>query len=986
MSLLRTEVVPDAPNVLIISTEEEIANKIQHEYILKKFNAMVVSLDQFVENRESFLAQEYYKIFLITGFDSSKFQKYSIVINALKKKASFLVVIGRLMSDFKQESLKFVSWRKQTQYLQELFLRLKKALSQAQFVFALNIIDEKNLRYPIKAMFESQQQYCFLDFKSDIRLLDVQGFINIIKPYLFKPGGSKKIIVRGQNIANSQIVYYFFYLIYKTISQKIKIEKNPVTLNDPELSFWKIVDYHIDLNKINPKKMVFLIKKEWSKSAVLNKTPSKIEIDNRAVSSQLKSKVVQDNDQKKEISKPSITSTPAKTLVDKPATIKASADEIIEKKQATPDNQKLSAEKMRDLEGKIDSQIKNIFRLEAEAHIKSRRKKRKLKENKIDKKKTIRFLLSFIGFLAMVVSIVVVIFFIALKVNEHVLNKSLSSFFQKKINSEEITHSPTIEKIANFYNKQLSLVDGVSFINVRDKLSLARMSKKMVSYSQSITTLDKTYKELFLVVLNKGKGNLTLISDSVKQHSSSVYENLSLIVSELETNSELKNKYFSEEDWEVFKEKVLSDRKSVAKLNVILPQLISWIDETPDLQLAILWQDNYISRPTGGLIQSVALLSFEKGQLKSSKVYTAEEIDQLLVGRVEAPADLKTQLQVNHLQFKNVNWDPNVPETNKRISWFLKEALGQNIDGVVMIDNYFSANLIEKMGQLNISQEGENYNLDSSQSVLKLLSKNDIKRDVLSLKLFEGILEKINSDGENLYPTLPSLFFEGLESNQVFITTKDSELEKILESINWAGNIVSPVCPVQFDQNDCVIDYFFSVEVDIDSSKLIEMNKSIQHEIDLTSDKVFHSRRITYEPIVKGNNEVAVVKKYIRYYLPLNSNLLALKVNDKEMGSAMTIDGDLEKQVVSAAIEFSNDKKTEVSIQYQTYKTNTSPLSYLFFVQKQQGQNVYSQDVTVKYLEKWSPKKIAPFGDLKNNQLLFHDESLEHYFIGVDFD
>ena len=109
---------------------------------------------------------------------------------------------------------------------------------------------------------------------------------------------------------------------------------------------------------------------------------------------------------------------------------------------------------------------------------------------------------------------------------------------------------------------------------------------------------------------------------------------------------------------------------------------------------ALLFQNQNIIRPSGGVITSVALLSFKKGILVEITLYSPEEIDKRFLGNVEPPYPLSSAL--NKWEFKDANWESDFISESKSVGWFLEKSLGIKVDGVVFVNkNITDKKLIE---------------------------------------------------------------------------------------------------------------------------------------------------------------------------------------------------------------------------------------------------------------------------------------------------
>ncbi|TSC53918.1 MAG: hypothetical protein LiPW31_289, partial [Microgenomates group bacterium LiPW_31] len=124
----------------------------------------------------------------------------------------------------------------------------------------------------------------------------------------------------------------------------------------------------------------------------------------------------------------------------------------------------------------------------------------------------------------------------------------------------------------------------------------------------------------------------------------------------------------------------------------------------------ILFQNNMELRPTGGFIGSFALLTLDQGRLVDFEVQDVYWADGQLKGHIEPPPALKKYLGEAGWYLRDSNWDPDFPTSAARADWFLEKETGRTVDGVVGINLEVAKNILEAIGETELSDFKEKIN------------------------------------------------------------------------------------------------------------------------------------------------------------------------------------------------------------------------------------------------------------------------------------
>ena len=137
----------------------------------------------------------------------------------------------------------------------------------------------------------------------------------------------------------------------------------------------------------------------------------------------------------------------------------------------------------------------------------------------------------------------------------------------------------------------------------------------------------------------------------------------------------------------------------------ILPGILGM--ETPKTYL-ILFQDNLELRPGGGLINSYGILKLNQGKIMEFDIYNVDDADQQLRGHVEPPFAIRRYLSKQHWYMKDGNFDVDFAQSALSVANFLLAETGQQVSGVVAVDNTFVKNILQAIGPVYVANYKEN--------------------------------------------------------------------------------------------------------------------------------------------------------------------------------------------------------------------------------------------------------------------------------------
>jgi hypothetical protein len=534
------------------------------------------------------------------------------------------------------------------------------------------------------------------------------------------------------------------------------------------------------------------------------------------------------------------------------------------------------------------------------------------------------------------------------------------------------------------------LVDLDLVQNSQDLISLASKINAALTTTQQLIETDR---QILAHFVNLQAENPSLVLEEKIEVSSKLYQQLSVLQAELEAIGLSQFDPEQQNQIKQVKQNLTDYRKKIAvqqQFNPLLSQLLAI--EGEKLYLVVL-QDNQEIRSTGGFVQAAALITVQDGQIVNTQVMSASHIDQKVKAQLPAPPELKTLLGEDVLHFRDVNWDPNFPSTAKKIAWFVKEATGREIDGVMMINYYLVQDLLQDWGSVVV--RGYQEELTSSNLFEKLKyyaseEKQQVSKQTFHTQILNSVLNKFKKSSPGELQAAMYSINQSFNSSQALLSVFKPEVKTILKDLNWAGLIVSPNCPSQFQQvGQCFVDTFYQVESNVGVNKVNPyISRTSEHLISIEDGQpINHQRKIVLRNEARSQIwPLGTYKVYLRFYLTPEVNLHQVVVDGTKIADENLVNYlDYNRKVVGLLIKVPPGKEKELVLDYSTPTQISSNQAYLFFDQQQPGVKTDEQKIVIDNQSSLTPKLVAPQAEVYQQLIDFKTDLQGHDFVGIQF-
>ncbi len=1033
---LITQTIDDNPCVLVISHKHLLCNKIVDNFKQRNLKVLTLSPQNVTAKVIKEIQDNYlYKIVFIYGFSQINKKEYNKVLQILKNVQTPKVVITSLITRVKSNKKEFSKWKEKHNNQSEFIKEVQKTLNRETIIIGHDVLGcfADRVEYPFEFFLLKKQNNFILDPKVDLSLQSMKSFAERAANYFFKPI-QQKVLIKGQTITS--------LLVAEQIQELIKQYYN---------KYYSIQDYQVQVDhKIAIDNQVII--NNVSVSSVIDdfirKLPA-LKIDNLFSESKDAKKTQHEKDQQKQpqiktqkkslkqqVAEPDFNLKPIKprkirpVKIPKQTFVKVKSEiGIVEKKnikkqkiikpinlpknnekdikrveKSTQEKQvttisKVSSEndkKFDDLDKKLID-IFNVKNLDQKKKVLSERSK----VESITKKKNVRkkivllsgFLFVFIG---MLVFGLLAVFKGSVYLNEKILLSELESIHQ---NTQ--VENNWFNKFINFIvDKQVyvysKIFDETNFYN---NLLVNDLNKKIEKTQQ----LEQRYRQLsqeIVVGLFKGqKTDFKMNNNELISLNSKLYENWSYIKAEIQKAGayslfENQNKIDEiEKDYDQIIQQIENKRRKlvlVKQINPIFGQFLGL--EKPQKYLVML-QNNLDLKPAGGLIQAFGVLDVDKGELISFEVYSVQEIEEMLYGKVEAPKEIETLMGTKFWKVRDTNWEADFGANANKINWFVQEALNVEFDGFIALNYKVVEEWLNNNQEIALKDLNLKLNADNLYSQLETFARKNDREIVqqglvdkaIMQKIFTVTREKISNQQAS---DLVSLIYNQLEKKQLFVYLFDDNQNEIFNTLVWSGALVEPSCPLEFNQQNCLVDNIYQVETNIEDNRIEKyIERQVFHEVELQNNLINHKRIINYKNTAQLDEwPLGDYKFYLRFYVNDQASLKNIKIDGKVLEDKNIVKLRKNNQLIYATlITVGSKEEKTVELNYEMDKDLDEKYSYLFFNQLQPGMNEYPIQINVKYDQKLNPKVIAPEAEIEDNTIIFSKQLQEHYFVGVGF-
>jgi hypothetical protein len=386
----------------------------------------------------------------------------------------------------------------------------------------------------------------------------------------------------------------------------------------------------------------------------------------------------------------------------------------------------------------------------------------------------------------------------------------------------------------------------------------------------------------------------------------------------------------------------------------------------------ILIQDNNELRPSGGYLNTYALLTLENNKPIDLKIDPTLRLNSQILGQIEPPKNISLLTGNTQWNFSDANYSPHFPETAKQISWFYEKITGIKVNGIISLNLSFFEKYLKYNQPLNL--DNQEINSDNLRLILADPEHNH-SEDILT-KLTTKIFNDVKSQNTSL-AAFSRAFLDTSLSGDINLWLSDQVAESLIATTNISGEIRNLSCPPQFSHSTCLSETFYFNEGNYSINKSNFYSKRhLSHLVDLNKDKITHHISVDYSyknPV--PNNTNLQYRALIRFYAPQNSSINQITFDSQVIDQNTILTNN---KYGLLEIEFplnfflNQNHKLEIILETNQKLSLVNGLtSYALNLYKQPGIQNTTTQVNINFPDNLSPKIISQEAQSLRQNLAF---------------
>lgn len=310
----------------------------------------------------------------------------------------------------------------------------------------------------------------------------------------------------------------------------------------------------------------------------------------------------------------------------------------------------------------------------------------------------------------------------------------------------------------------------------------------------------------------------------------------------------------------------------IVKIVDLLPEILGFKSIS---NIFILVQNDHEQRATGGAIDQVVQLSIDKGKKIHSQVLSPGEIDSLDTFTLLPPPQLEKISGESIWRLRDMNYNPDFPQTATNISWYLEKKLKTKASVIISVNTQSIENLLASKTEFakslsSLTSEEYKQKLDQG-------GGQSYNKEILE-KIIDGLFSHKIPTPE-LSKNLSDLFVSG----NIFLWTSNIDIEKNIQGLPFSGGIQLNNCHSSMGSARVCLSE--TSHLNFSNFSLIPLNNFLQKDIAHTVTpmvlSVDHDIKVNYKylksaPLV--NRELVEV---VQLYLPKSSVISEILLNDQ---------------------------------------------------------------------------------------------------------
>lgn len=992
-----TETIAEQPLAIVVGFESRLSRLIAKLVEAQGLQVAYFPPAQVQNPANRNLFQSAYKVIWVNECSIKQDEDYQQIVNALELNRVDPVIVQPVITGLKSPTRKSefgYEWAGQASQISEMILDLNRHFPRSQFIFGQDIIDSVNPKLsPLSFAAVNINKGEIYDPEITWFPQSAESFAALLPNLLFRPMSNGSFLIMGEGQVSTKLLqqlkskYEQYHSVAVDLVSSPQVVKRVIPFSAAE-----------ETSGGTDNELLTEIARKLTKPAYSGMPRGVSQLEEQLSRPERAAAGATDYSRPPEVLPRRIIPPEPEPAAAQPPPGEPLIPVQVPAAQPPPEQEKPLVRKAPQKNLNVNDELQKIFSTTRSSQKVSRVKSKAKTEKRQHSKTKRRTALFWGGIASMGMALGVIVLVIVFSASQFFMKRALVSAMveagqQGQINIARNESWLNVDRTSRFLAWQANTYSNLFSSSIFSQAILyLEIADQMDTMAAAIEDTQSATQSLVLQVLGREQGSVTETAQRLQITADRAYENLSLLQAGFGQVNLSDKDQASQALLTQYSDKVREMRQGLIIAQQLNPHLGNLTGLNGKKTYALVLQNNQELRPTGGFIQSIALLNFERGSLVSYQVFSSYELDQKLTGTVTPPEDVAKYLGEETWYLRDSNWDPHFPASAAKISWFIEKSLGTTVDGVIGMNLITMESMIAALGPIELDEYNETLtdrNLQERMefhSEVVLIPKDGVK-DYSSVVL-EKMIEKIKNIQEQKTGAFLTSLMKNLATQQLAITVFDEAAQDTFNSLGWNGGLINPLCPAQLSTENCKVDSIAQVEANVGVNKAnYYLRRAIDHTISLGQNEAVHQRIISYENTAQSNSwPKGSYKSFIRFYMPLDASFISLSVDGVELPANQIVSRDENgKSVVGALFEVPVKTKKQMILEYSVPVSLETPLSYAFFNQKQAG--TAQTPVTVKVVAPSSlqPAIIAPQAEVVDNTIIFADVNDKHSFVGVQF-
>lgn len=376
-----------------------------------------------------------------------------------------------------------------------------------------------------------------------------------------------------------------------------------------------------------------------------------------------------------------------------------------------------------------------------------------------------------------------------------------------------------------------------------------------------------------------------------------------------------------------------------------LPDILG--SKTPKLYL-IIFQNDAELRATGGFITAYAIFQVKSGKIQVVKADDIYKLDEAKKKKYPAPSPiLKYHKNVYSQELRDSNLSPDFVASMKDFEKMLYDSVPDfpKVDGIIALDTHVLVSSIKILGEFNVYGKSFSAENDSRCDCPKAIYEledyatrpvaylREERKDIIGVLLYQLMQRALGVSPSQYWGKLSQMFLDETKQKHVLFYFHDTEAQKGIEALNFAGRIKS------YDA-----DYIHINNVNFAGAKS-NLFVTQYANIDIVKENdgtIVNTLTLSYKnpsPPSNCNLEAGqlclngILRNWLRIYVPKGSRLLDFTGSEKDV---VTYE-ELDKTVFEGFLTVKPQGSAEVKVRYNLPFKLSNDGFYRLLIQKQPG-------------------------------------------------